>query len=153
MAFNFTYDPSQYQQKDYGVLPEGDYRVRISDVRERVFSTGSQGFEITLDVAGKNSHLWYYLVINPADPKATNQRLGAFFDCFGITLTNLSMYANWRGCVGGVRVKHEMYNGEKSAKIQYLISKDKQESLPPWPGVQGAPKMQNHSAQDNLPFL
>jgi len=81
MAFNFTYDPSQYQQKDYGILPEGDYRVRISDVRERVFSTGSQGFEITLDVAGKNSHLWYYLVINPADPKATNQRLGTFFDC------------------------------------------------------------------------
>ena len=152
MAINFNYDPSQYEVKDYGILPEGDYRVRISDVKERVFSTGSQGFEITLDVAGKNSHLWYYLVINPADPKATNQRLGAFFDCFGITLTNLSMYEKWRGCVGAVRVKHELYRNEKTAKVGYLVPKQKQDSLPPWPGVQGAPTMKDYGANEPYPF-
>ena len=64
MAFNFNYDPTQYEEKDFSVLPEGDYRVRISNVVEKVFSTGNPGFEITLDVSGKNSHLWFYLVIN-----------------------------------------------------------------------------------------
>lgn len=153
MAINFNYDPSQYEEKDYSIIPEGDHRVRIEDIQERVFSSGNPGFEITLAVSGKNSKLWYYLVINTADPKQTNQRLGAFFDSFGIKNTNLAAYSTWRGCVGAVRVKHEEYNGGKSAKVAYCISKKKQDNLPPWSSASaGTGNYVNHGANDDVPF-
>ena len=133
MAFNFNYDPTQYEEKDFSILPEGDYRVRISNVAEKVFSTGNPGFEITLDVSGKNSHLWFYLVINAADPKQTNQRIGAFYDSFGIPhTTQLNAYKTWIGKVGAVRVKHDTYNNNLSAKVAFCIARKNQDRLPAW---------------------
>lgn len=134
MAINFTFDPNQYEAKDFEIIPEGDYRVRISDVVEKTFNSGNEGFEITLDVNGKSSRLWLYLVINANDPKQTNQRIGAFFDSFGITNVNLAAYKTWIGKVGAVRVKHEDYNGSKSAKVAYCIARNKQDKLPAWTG-------------------
>lgn len=132
MAINFTYDQTQYEAKDFGILPEGDYRVRISDVVEKTFKSGNQGLEITLAVNGHKSHLWFYLVINQADLKQTNQRIGAFFDSFGITNPNLGAYKSWVGKVGAVKVKHDEYNGDKTAKVAYCISKKNQAKLPAW---------------------
>lgn len=132
MAINFTYDATQYEEKDFSILPEGDYRVRITDVVEKTFKSGNEGLEITLAVNGSKSHLWFYLVINQADPKQTNQRIGAFFDSFGITNPNLAAYKGWVGKVGAVKVKHDEYNGEKSAKVAYCINKKNQDKLPAW---------------------
>lgn len=153
MAINFTYDPSQYEAKDFSIIPEGDYRARINEVVEKTFRSGNPGFEITLDINGQNSKLWYYLVINTADPKQTNQRLGSFFDSFGISNTNLNAYQSWVGKVGAVRVKHEDYNGDKSAKVAYCIAKNKQDKLPVWANNSAAadPRL-TPVDEDDLPF-
>ena len=144
MAINFTYDASQYEAKDFTILPEGDYRVRISNVQEKTFKSGNEGFEVTLDVNGSNSHLWFYLVIDASNPKQTNQRLGAFFDSFGITNHNLATYNTWVNKVGAVRVKHETWNDTVSAKVAYCIAKKNQDKLPPWV---------DNSIQDIPPYL
>ncbi len=155
---NFTYDPSSYKENTFSILPEGDHRVRIAEVNERTFNSGNEGFEIVLDVSGHSSKLWYYLVLNTSDAQKTNQKLGSFFNCFGITNYALNAYSQWVGKVGGVRVKHEDYNGKVSAKVQYLLNKSKQTELPPWKG-NAAPAAVKTDAngfvevdEDELPF-
>lgn len=128
---NFTFNPNDYEEKDFSILPAGDYRVRISDVTEKTFKSGSTGLEIIFDVSGKSSRLWYYLTFN-GDAKAVNQRLGQFFESFGITNTNVNAYASWVGKIGGVRVKHEDYNGERTAKVRFVLNKKTQDRLPAW---------------------
>jgi hypothetical protein len=89
-------------------------------------------FEITLDVSGYGSKLWYYLVLDPSDPKKTNQRIGTFFDSFGITDYNMMNYPRWKGKIGAVRVVHEEYNGENQAKVRFCLNRKNQEKLPVW---------------------
>ena len=31
---NWTYDPSQYSEKNFTIIPAGDYRARVADVVE-----------------------------------------------------------------------------------------------------------------------
>lgn len=150
---NWNYNPNQYEERDFSIIPEGNYRVRISDVVEKVFRSGNEGYEITLDVAGRSGKLWFYLVLNKQNEKQTNQNLGAFFNSFGITNTQLGNGRQWIGKVGGVRVKHEEYNGNMSAKVQYLLSKSKQDELPPWQDKAASMAQQPIEINDDdLPF-
>lgn len=136
---NWTFNPNDYQENDFAPIPTGDHRVKINDVVEKVFNSGNHGFEITLEVSGYNSKLWFYLVLDPTDSKKTNQRIGAFFDSFGITDFDLSHYRGWIGKVGGVRVKHEEYNGENRPKVAFCLSRKNQDKLPAWKGDTLAP--------------
>lgn len=129
---NWVYDPSQYKEKDFPMIPVGDHRVRISDVNEKTFSTGNTGFEIVFEVSGYNSRLWYNLVLDAKDPARTNQKLGEFFESFGITNYNLGSGKQWIGLVGGCRVKHGSYNEKARAEVSYFINKNRQEKLPAW---------------------
>ena len=131
---NWTFDPSQYQEQNFALIPVGDHRVRIEDVVERQFKSGNVGFEITLAVNGYNSKLWFYLVLDPSNPQQTNQRLGEFFLSFGITTLTVGNGRQWIGAAGAVRVKHEEYNGAMSAKVAYCLNPKNQEKLPPWKG-------------------
>jgi NAD(P)H-nitrite reductase large subunit len=154
---NWTFDPTTYEEKDFQVIPVGDYRVRIFDVAERTFSSGNEGYEITLSVNGYNSKIWYYLVLDKNDPKKTNQRIGDFFNSFGITDTTLGRGHQWIGKVGAVRVKHEEYNGNMSAKVAYFINRKKQDNLAPWKETGGTTAPANSfQAQtvdpEDLPF-
>ena len=149
---NWNYNPNHYEERDFSIIPEGNYRVRISDVTEKIFRSGNEGYEIVLDVAGHSSKLWYRLVLNRENEKQTNQNLGAFFNSFGIANTQLGNGRQWIGKVGGVRVKHELYNGSMSAKVQYLISRSKQDELPAWQD-KGTPAEQPIVINDDdLPF-
>lgn len=128
----WQFDPNQYEEKEgFSIIPAGDHRVRIEDVIAKQSKSGRDMFEITLAVSGHSSRLWYYLVLDPADPKKTNQRIGDFFNSFGITDYNMANYPRWKGKVGGVRVKHEQYNGENSAKVAFCLSRKNQDKLPP----------------------
>ena len=108
---NWTFNSNDYTAREFALIPEGDHRVRITKVVETVFNSGKEGFEITFDVNGHNSKLWYYLVLDPMDRQKTNQRLGMFFDSFAIGDYNLSNYDSWVGRDGAVRVKHGGYMG------------------------------------------
>lgn len=151
---NWTFNPNEYEERDFALIPAGDHRVRIADVVEKTFKSGNEGYEITLDVSGHGSKLWYYLVLNAADQKKTNQALGTFFECFGITNYTMGNGKQWIGKVGGCRVKHEEYNGSMSAKIQYLLNRKKQDQLPPWKGnAAAAPVAAGYAPTDEeLPF-
>lgn len=128
----WNFDPNQYEEKEgFSIIPVGDHRVRIEDVISKQSKSGRDMFEITLAVSGHSSRLWYYLVLDPADPKKTNQRIGDFFNSFGITDYNMTNYSRWKGKVGAVRVVHEEYNGEQQAKVRFCLNRKNQDKLPP----------------------
>lgn len=130
----WNYNPNDYTEQDFPTIPAGDHRVRINDVALKTFSSGNEGFEITLDVSGYNSKLWFYLVFDSSDPKKTNQRIGQFFESFAITDNDLSHYRGWIGKIGGVRVKMDTYNGEERPKVAFCLARRNQEKLPAWKG-------------------
>ena len=129
---NWTYDPSQYKENDFQIIPVGDYRARIADVVEKKFNSGNEGYEITLEVNCYNSKLWFYLVLDSSDPAKTNQRIGDFFNSFGITSPAMGSGKQWIGMVGAIRVKHEEYNGENRAKVAYCLARSRQDKLEAW---------------------
>ena len=151
---NWTFDPSQYSEKNFEVIPVGDYRARIEDVQEKTFKSGNEGYEITLAINGYAARLWYYLTLDKSNPARTNQSLGDFFNSFGITNYALGTGKQWIGKVGAVRVKHELYKGENQAKVAYCLAKNRQDKLAPWKGT--ATATVNEQAQvelpDDLPF-
>ena len=157
---NWTFDPSQYQEKNFTIIPVGDYRARIADVVEKTFSSGNQGYEITLDINGHASKVWFYLILNPSNPQQTNQRIGEFFDSFGITNPAMGTGKQWIGSVGAVRIKHEEYNGNTTAKVAYVIARNRQDKLEPWKGNATAAAPSNGFVNinegieipENLPF-
>ena len=128
---NWTFDVSHYEEQDFQIIPTGDHRVRITDVVEKVSKNGNEMYELTLEVSGYNSRLWHYLVLDRNDPKKTNQRIGDFFNSFGIADYHLGSGKQWIGKVGAVRVRHEEYMGNMSAKVAFLINKKGQDKLPP----------------------
>jgi hypothetical protein len=134
----WVYDPSQYSEKNFEIIPQGDYRARIADVAEKKFRSGNEGYEITLDINGYNSKMWFYLVLDPSNVAATNQRIGDFFNSFGITNTAMGTGKQWIGSVGAVRVKHEQYEGKNTAKVAYCINRARQDKLPAWKNLTGA---------------
>jgi hypothetical protein len=137
MAISWVYDPSQYQEKNFAIIPVGDYRARVADVVEKTFSSGNPGYEITLDISGHNSKLWFYLVLDASNPQQTNQRIGDFFNSFGITNPAMGTGKQWIGSVGAVRVKHDTYNGDTKPKVAYCIAKNRQDKLPAWQNPTG----------------
>lgn len=157
---NWTFDPSQYSEKNFETIPAGDYRARIEDVLERsvanknAFSSGNEGYEITLAINGYSSRMWFYLVLDKSNPAQTNQRIGEFFDSFGITTRSFGNGKQWVGSVGAVRVKHEPYKGENRAKVAYVIARNRQDKLPAWKntGVASTPTPAQVEIPDNLPF-
>jgi hypothetical protein len=127
----WTFNPNEYEEQDFQIVPVGDHRVRIYDVISKNSKAGNEMYEVTLEVSGYGSKLWFYLVIDPTDSKKTNQRVGSFFESFGITDYNLANYIRWKGKVRAVRVKHEDYNGTTSAKVAFCLNRKNQDKLPP----------------------
>ena len=166
MAINWNYNPEHFTENDFAPIPAGDHRVRIFDVVAKTFSSGNEGFEITLDVSGHKSKLWLYLVLDHNDPQKTNQRIGTFFESFGIVDYDLSHYRGWVGKIGAVRVRHEEYHGAMKAKVAFCLSRKNQDKLPAWKGetataaatatapsaYTGAPSGMVEVKDDDLPF-
>ena len=153
----WIFNPNEYEAKEFSIIPAGDHRVRISEVEQKTFKSGNNGFEVTLEVSGYGGSLWFYLVLDPADTKKTNQRIGTFFESFGITDYDLSHYRNWIGKVGGVRVKHEEYNGSQSAKVAFCLSRKNHDKLPPANFSAGVATATSNApmvevGEDDLPF-
>lgn len=140
----FVYNPSEYSEKNFTPIAEGDHRVRISGVSYQIFSNGKPGYEITLDVSGYNNKLWHYITIDQQDTKKTNQRLGSFFNSFGVTDYNLDNYSHWTGNYGAVRVRHDIYQGKTIARVAFCLSRDQQNRLPEWQDKQSEYQTSNN---------
>lgn len=159
MAISWNFNENDYQEQSFAPIPTGDHRVRIASVEEKKSSNGNDMLVLTLDVSGHSSTLWFYLVFMPQNPQITNQRLGQIYDSFGIQPGNMS-FSSWVGKVGGVRVKHEVYNGETSAKVNYFLSRSKVDKLPAWSEPAGKASvtggsnsgMVNLGSDSDLPF-
>ena len=146
---SWTYDPKDYTEREFTLIPEGDYRVRIADVVERQFASGNEGYNIEMEVNGYNRKVWYNLVLDKSDPKRTNQRLGSFFDSFGITDYNVDHFNAWKGKVGALTLNHREYNGKTSENVRWFIAKSKQDALPAWGGGNAA---EATVPDEDLPF-
>ena len=127
---NWNFNSADYTARNFAPIPEGDYRVTITNVTEEIFNSGNEGFKIELEVLNHKSKLWYYLSLDHRDPKKTNQRLGMFFDSFAIQDTDLSHYLNWVGRDGAVRVRHNLYHGEVKANVAFCLSRSQQKKFP-----------------------
>ena len=129
VSWNFT--ASDYEEKSFKPIPVGDHRVRIFDAVEKVSNSGNDMIEVTLEVSGHSGKVWHYLVLKKDDVKRTNQKLGEFWNSFGIPMGNFAL-ATWKGKVGGAKIVHEEYAGSLRPRIAYLLNKDRQEKLAPW---------------------
>lgn len=146
---NFNFNSNDYEEKNYEPIPAGDYRIRVENAEETVSkSSGNDMVKLTFAVSGKSAKLFFYLVIDPADEKKTNQRFGTFWDSFGIPFGN-SDPQSWIGKVGACRVIHEDYQGEPQAKVKYLINRKKQTALPAW--VEPSANGSGSTAQNGTP--
>lgn len=131
------YNPSNYDpnaRPSYELIPVGEHRVRISKAEwYRSKNSGKESIKITFDVSGYSSRLWLYIGTEYSDAeekRKLDQRLGEFFDAFNMKPTfDLNQ---WSGKCGGIKVKHEIYEGEESAKIAYTLRRDKTDLLPAW---------------------
>jgi hypothetical protein len=127
MAWEYKREESQFE-----VLPEGQYRIRVRSAEKAQSKSGNDMLALQFDVSGSNTILYHYIVFLADRPEITNRMLTQFYDSFkDIPEGNTNLTA-WLGQVGACKVKHDEYNGNKTAKISYFIKADKQGELPPW---------------------
>lgn len=140
MSIKWNYDV----EKVMGVLPVGEYRIRFEEVTETKSKNGNDMLKIKFSVSGKNNYLFHNLVFMPDRPEITNSNLHAIYSSFGIKDGDLNLQ-NWIGKVGACKIKHEEYNGEMQAKINYFVDKSRQDKLPDW--VEGGKKQSKPTTQ------
>lgn len=127
MAWEFKREETQF-----AVLPEGQYRIRIKSAEKAQSKSGNDMLALQFDVSGSNTILYHYIVFMQDRPEITNRMLTQFFDSFKDIAEGDLNTDNWIGKVGACKVKHDEYNGNKTAKVSYFIKADKQGDLPPW---------------------
>ena len=115
-----------------GVIPVGEYKIRIKSVEKKVSKNGNDMLSFQFDVSGQPSYLFHNIVFLPDRREITNRNLTQFFDSFKDIPAGDFTIANWVGKVGACKIKHEEYNGEPQARVHYFIKADKQSSLPAW---------------------
>lgn len=127
MSWDFKREETKFE-----ILPEGQYRVRIKSADKAVSKVGNDMLTLQFEVSGSTTILYHYITFLNDRPEITNRMLTSFFDSFKDIKEGDFNMQNWIGKVGAVKVKHEEYNGDTTAKISYFIHKDKQEDLPAW---------------------
>ena len=132
----WTYNPEDFREENYGLIPEGKHRVRIEDAQEKVSrSSGRDMIELTLSVSGYSSKLWSYQVLDRSDrehERQTNQRLGTIYNSFNIPHGELDL-SHWIGHSGGAMIRHRKRDdGTERAEIAYFLYRKEVEKLPDW---------------------
>ena len=156
MAINWNYDKNT-EKATFKPIPVGNYRCRIEEANEKVSQNNNDMIELVLSVSGHKGKLWFYIVFMPegndknGNPlrNITDRNLSAVYECFGITEGDLNC-AGWVGKVGGVKVKHEMVDGEPKAKVHYLLNKAQQVALPAWEEGTQTTQVQSTEMPDDI---
>lgn len=115
-----------YKREERARLSPGNYRVEIVSVEETESKAGNPMLVIGVRPNGSNITIRHYIVKN----EYFNRNMTDFFDSFNIDDGDFTL-PTWIGAVGAARLKED----EKGyLKVQYFISEDKAEKLPPWEG-------------------
>ena len=132
---DWKYNPANYEPESYGVIPAGDYRVRIEEAAEKISQSGKEMIRLKLKVNGYNIPLWHYVVFDSSTEesrKRTDQRLGSIYESFKIERGNLEV-RDWVGKDGGVRIRNRTdSNGELRSEVHYVLSGKRTSELPAW---------------------
>lgn len=139
---NWIFDENDVEERDFAPIPEGNHRVRVLSCEEKLSSTHKQMIEFTLEVSGYAGRVWDYLVLDNTDEtarKRTNNKISQIGQSFGVQPQLVATNSNILiGKVGGVRIKHDSYNGESRARVSYYLSADKVAALPAWKNAGGS---------------
>ncbi len=132
----WIFNPDNFSEKSYELIPEGVHRVRIEKAEDTVTrSTDKNMIKLTLAVSGYNSKLWSYIVLDDSNSEAvkrTDQILGTVFSSFNIADHTMNL-PDWEGKVGGVRVRHKKdAQGIERAEVAYFLYGKEVEKLPDW---------------------
>ncbi len=135
---NWEYN-KEVEKPTIKIIPVGNHRCRIEEAVESKSEKGNDMIKLTLSISGYSSKVWFYVVFMPEGKDKngnslrdiTDRNLATIYETFGIAEGNLNIQ-EWIGKVGGVKIKHEVYNGEDSAKVHYFLNKAQQVGLPPW---------------------
>ena len=145
-----AYNAEDFHDDAYALIPEGKYRVRIEEAKQRTSQSGKDMIELTLAVSGYSSKLWRHIILDQSSPEAvkkTNQALGTVFDSFKIPHGD-SELEHWKGHVGGAKVVHKKGNdGEDRANVSYFLFRKEVDKLPAWKNPDGSPLV---PAQDSI---
>lgn len=141
------------EEQVFETIPEGAHRIRIKSADKAISSTGNDMIAFQFEVSGYNSLIYHYIVFLDDRPEITNRNLTQFFDSFKDIPEGDFNMRNWIGKVGACVVKHDEYNGSKTAKVRYFLKVEKQIDLPPWQepnngAGSGTPKFD----ENDLPF-
>lgn len=115
-----------YQREERPRLTPGDYRVEIVSVEEKESKAGNPMLVIGVQPNGSKIIIYHYIVKN----EWFNRNMTDFFDSFNIDDGDFTL-PTWIGAVGAARLKED---DKGYLKVQYFISEDKAEKLPPWEG-------------------
>lgn len=133
---NWIFDANDVEDRGFTPIPEGNHRVRVLSVEEQFSRTQKQMLKITLEVSGYAGKVWDYLVFdgtNETARKRTNTKINQIAESFGVNPNAVvSQIQALVGKVGGVRIKHDNYNGEVSSKVSYYLDAKKTAELPAW---------------------
>lgn len=141
------------EEQTFELIPEGEHRIRIKSADKAVSNSGNDMIAFQFEVSGYNSLLYHYIVFLDDKPEITNRNLTQFFDSFKDIPDGDFNMRNWIGKVGACVVKHDEYNGNKSAKVRYFIKAEKQDVLPPWEEPNSKTKAsQDEDFTEDLPF-
>lgn len=129
---NWNFDPNNVKETSFEIAPIGARRIRIEDVEETFSKSGLPMWKFTFKPSEGYSNLFWYLVFDNNNQAMVNTNLSALWNSFGLqgaptTQVNKGFFV---GKIGACKVKHEDYNGEPQARVHYLISRDKQATLP-----------------------
>ena len=126
------FNPKEYAESRKASLPAAGSVVKVQIVKEcgdklgteiRESSTGHQMMVVCakiLSPAGKGLHLFQYVVL---DNEWTQKNIGRILTAVGIPVTKPVDFVPKLiiGKVALVKVKHEVYEGEPQAKINYWL--------------------------------
>lgn len=115
-----------YRREEHPRLTPGDYRVEIVSVEEKESKAGNPMLVIGVQPNGSKIIIYHYIVKN----EWFNRNMTDFFDSFNIDDGDFTL-PTWIGAVGAARLKED---DKGYLKVQYFISEDRAEKLPPWEG-------------------
>ena len=115
-----------YRREERPRLTPGDYRVGIVSAEEKESKAGNPMLVIGIRPNGSNITINHYIVKN----EWFNRNMTDFFDSFNIDDGDFTL-PTWIGAVGAARLKED---DKGYLKVQYFISEDRAEKLPPWEG-------------------